>query len=62
MMEFEELLFKAKQGEKQAIEKIMEMFQPMLLRNSLVNGRFDEELYQELLIEFLKCIRHFRKL
>lgn len=62
MMEFEKLLAQAKQGEKGAVEKMLEMFQPMLLRNSLVNGRFDEELYQELLLEFFKCIRHFKKL
>ena len=35
------------------------MFRPMLIRNALVEGGFDEELYQELIIEVLKCIRYF---
>lgn len=61
-MNFEELLFQAKQGDKAATEQILEIFRPMLLRYSLVNGRFDEDLYQELTVEVLKCIRYFKKL
>lgn len=60
-MEFEEILFRAKQGDKLAKQQIFEIYQPMLIRNSLVNGRFDEDLYQELIIEALKCIQYFRK-
>ncbi|RRK34067.1 helix-turn-helix domain-containing protein [Schaedlerella arabinosiphila] len=61
-MEFEEILFRAKQGEKVAIKQILEMIRPMLVRNALVEGVFDEDLYQELILETLKCIRYFRKL
>lgn len=61
-MEFEEILFRAKQGDEMAIKQVLEMFQPMLVRNALVNGWLDEDLYQELVIEVLKCIRHFRKM
>lgn len=57
MMEFEKILFRAQQGETQFIEQIIEMFRPMLVRNSLVNGWFDEDLYQELVIQMLKCIK-----
>lgn len=55
-MEFDEILFRAKQGEKFATEQILDMYRPLLLKNALVNGVFDEELYQELIIETLKCI------
>lgn len=61
MMEFEEILFRAQQGDKKAVERILEMFRPMLIRNALVKGIFDEDLYQELVIEVLRSIRYFRK-
>lgn len=47
---------------KEAVLQILEMFRPLLIKNSLVNGRFDEDLYQELRLEVLKCIRGFREL
>ena len=62
MMEFEEILFRAQQGDKKAIEQILEMFRPMLIRNVLIRGVFDEDLYQELAIETLKCIQRFKQL
>lgn len=58
-MKFEETLLQAKQGNEEKIEEILRNFQPMLMRYSLVNGRFDEDLYQELVIETLKCIHYF---
>lgn len=59
-MNFEDILFKAKQRDMKAIEQLLEMFRPMLIRNSLVNGRFDEDMYQELVLETLRCIKSFR--
>lgn len=56
MMEFEELLVRAHQGDVKAIEQILEMFRPMLIRNSRIKGGFDEDLYQELLVETLRRI------
>ncbi len=61
-MEFEELLFRAKMDDQSALEQIVEMYRPLLIKKSLVKGVFDEELYQELMIELLKCIRRFQKL
>ena len=49
-------------GDTQAMEQIVEMYRPLLVKNALVNGVFDEDLYQELMIELLKCIRYFKKL
>ncbi|MDO4274109.1 MAG: helix-turn-helix domain-containing protein [Eubacteriales bacterium] len=59
-MNFEETLFRAKQGDTEAVEQILEMYRPLLIKNALVNGRFDEDLYQELVVETLKCIQYFR--
>ena len=47
-MNFEEVLYRAQTGDKEAVLQILEMFRPLLIKNSLVNGRFDEDLYQEL--------------
>ena len=61
-MNFEEVLYRAQTGDKEAVLQILEMFRPLLIKNSLVNGRFDEDVYQELRLEVLKCIRGFREL
>lgn len=61
-MEFEELLFRAKADDKQAVEQIIEMYRPLVIKNALVNGVFDEDLYQELMMEVVKCIQYFKKL
>ncbi|EET58327.1 hypothetical protein BRYFOR_09714 [Marvinbryantia formatexigens DSM 14469] len=61
-MEFEELLFRAKADDKQAVEQIIEMYRPLVIKNALVNGVFDEDLYQELMVEVVKCIQYFEKL
>lgn len=61
-MKFEELLFCAKNGEKSSIEQILEMYKPMMIKNSLVNGQFDEDMYQEIVLTALKCIYCFGKL
>ena len=58
-MNVEEVLFRAQMGDQEAILQILEMFRPLLIKNSLINGRFDEDLYQELRIEVLKCIRTY---
>ena len=61
-MNFEEVLFRAQMGDQEAILQILEMFRPLLIKNSLINGRFDEDLYQELRIEVLKCIRNYQEM
>ena len=60
VMEFRELLYRARLGDQESIMEIFEMYRPLLVRNSLVEGCFDEDLYQELIVEFLRCIRFFR--
>ena len=34
MMEFEEILFRAQQGDKKAVERVLEMFRPMLMKQT----------------------------
>ena len=60
VIEFRELLYRARMGDQESIMEIFEMYRPLLVRNALVDGFFDEDLYQELIVEFLRCIRFFR--
>lgn len=57
---FDEILIRAKAGDKQAMEAIYQMFRPMLVKNSLDFGVFDEDLYQELCQTLLLCIQKFQ--
>ena len=59
-MDFMELLKQAKAGNEPAIAEILEMYQPLLIKNSIIDGSYDEDLFQELSITLLKCIIQFR--
>jgi len=59
-MKFKDLLLNAKAGKELEIISILEMYKPLLIKNSIINGSFDEDLYQELCITLLNCIRSFR--
>ena len=58
-MEFKELIIRAKRGENDAPEALLEMYQPLLAKASIVEGFFDEDLYQELCYKFIRCIDKF---
>lgn len=60
MMNFEELLIKAKEGNQDAVMQIVEMYKPALLKNSMIHNKFDEDLYQQLTGTVLKCIQAFQ--
>ena len=59
-MNFKEMLLQAKAGREPAVISILEMYKPLLVKYAIINGRFDEDLYQELCIILLKCIAQFR--
>ena len=40
-------------------ERFIEHYKPMLIKSSIINGVFDEDLYQELCVVLMKCIEHF---
>lgn len=60
MMDFKELLIRAKRGEKYAQEELLKMYQPLLMREAIVEGVFDEDLYQELCYRFIRCVEVFK--
>ena len=58
-MKFEELLVCAKLGDENARQTLLEMYRPMLVKASIINGSFDEDLYQEECLTLIKCIEQF---
>ncbi len=58
-MNFKELLQRAKMDDQQAKQEIISMYQPLLVKEAVVNGVFDEDIYQELCETLLLCIQKF---
>ncbi len=59
-MSFEMILQHAQEGDPEAKAKIVEMYKPLLIKHAIVEGVFDEDLYQELNRVLLYCIKKFR--
>lgn len=59
MMDFKELIIRAKRGENNAQEALLEMYRPLLSKEAIIDGVFDEDLYQELCFKFIHCIYRF---
>jgi hypothetical protein len=59
-MNFKDLLTSAKSGDTRSKSEILSMYKPLLVKESIVNGVFDEDLYQELCLTLLNCIRVIR--
>ena len=58
-MEFKELIIRARRGENSAQEQLLELYKPLLSKEAIVDGVFDEDLYQELCLRFIRCIEKF---
>lgn len=59
-MDFKERLLLAQTGDRQAEQEILGMYKPLLVKESIVDGAFDEDMYQELCMTLIYCIRKFR--
>lgn len=59
-MNFKELLLRAQADDQQAKEKLLSLYQPLLMKEAVINGVFDEDVYQELCITLLTCIRRIQ--
>ena len=58
-MEFKELLIRAKRGENSAREQLLKMYEGFLVKKSIIEGVFNEDLYQELCYKFMLCVDKF---
>lgn len=59
-MEFKNLLLKAKSGDDKALTELLLMYWPLLLKEAIVDGVFEEDLFQDHCLVFLKCVRNFK--
>lgn len=59
-MKFENLILQAKDGDPDAVLELVGMYRSLLVKYSVVDGKFDEDLYQELAKEMLVSIRTFQ--
>lgn len=49
----------AQNGKKDSIEMILKLFEPLMYRNSFIDGEFNEDCFQELRIKLINCIKSF---
>lgn len=57
--EFHRVLTGAVSGNGKDLEQILELYMPLIDRNSYVNGRLDEDLKQHLMIHIMQQIGKF---
>ena len=56
---FRDTLLSAQQGDEAAMEKLLKQYEPLLMKCSCVQGNYDEDLHQILLLEFVQAISAF---
>lgn len=54
-----ELYELAKEDDEQAIKEIIDKFEPLIYKNSYINGKIDPDCIQELMIKLYNCIKNF---
>lgn len=58
-MEFEELFMRARKSDKKALLEIIEMYRPLMIKYAMVDGKLDEDLYQEFVYRIIVCVMKF---
>ena len=53
---FKNTLLLAQQGNEMAMEKLLSRYDPLLKKCSIIQGHFDEDLYQSLILEFVRAV------
>ncbi len=58
--EFKRMIIGAKDGEIMAIEALLEMYEPLINKYSYINGIFDVDLKQVLMLRVLQQLNKFQ--
>lgn len=58
--EFEMTLKQAINGDHESIMRIIDLYEPLINNNSIINGKFDEDLKQFILLRIIKKISKFK--
>ena len=56
---FKDTILLAKRGNEAAMEKLLKRYEPLLKKCSYVQGGYDEDLHQILMLEFVQAISAF---
>ena len=59
MINFKVMIIRAQRGENNAQEELLKMYQPLIFKEAIIIGVFDEDLFQELCFRFIRCIDRF---
>ena len=59
---FKNTLLLAQQGNEKAMEKLLNRYDPLLKKCSIIQGHFDEDLYQSLILEFVRAVSRIQNL
>ena len=59
MKGFKRLLMKAQLADRESLQVILELYRGLVIKESTVEGAFDEDLMQILYDTLLACIRQF---
>ena len=57
--EFREILVRAQTGDNEAMTDILELYMPLINKHSFVNGKLDDDLRQNILLQIVKSIKKF---
>ncbi len=60
--EFQAVLQKAVKGNRVALEQLLILYKPLIGHASMVNGKLDEDLRQEIMLHLVKAIPQFGQL
>ena len=60
MRTFRDLLCSARNGDTEAMNELLEMYRLLLIKNSLIDGVVDEDMYQELCYKFITAVYKFK--
>lgn len=58
--EFAEILTRATEGDRTALDKILELYMPLIDKHSVVGGRFDEDCKQYIMLQVALQIARFK--
>lgn len=58
-MNFKEMMLNAQANDANAVKRILDMYRPLLIKESIVDSHYDEDLYQELCLTLLNCVQKF---
>lgn len=57
--DFKVLLLTAQSEDREGFEELLLRYKPLLLKEAVIDGIFDEDLYQEYCMTFFRCVKRF---